>query len=403
VFAGIAYWPNVISRVGLRFPLYPLFVAPVLYFLLRGLRHRRLNDFLLAGLFLGIGLHGYTPIRILPFAIVVAVGLYLLHRRAPGERRTALVGLVLLAAVALIAFLPLLRYMLENPAMFGYRAFTRLGSLEQPLPGPAWQIFLKNLWNGLITFSWSNGVIWVHSIPSRPALDVVSGALFLLGTALLLLRYLRRRDWLDLFLLLSIPLLMLPSILSLAFPDENPALNRAAGALVPVFVIVGLGLDSLLTGLEKKLGSRPGLLAAGLLAVILVIISANQNFDLVFNQYEQSYTNNSWNTSEMGQVISGYARSFGSLDTAWVVPYPYWVDTRLVGVNAGNPLRDYALWPDQLVSTLTIPGTKLFLVNSQDQASLDALRALYPQGVSKLYNSPIESQSFWIFFVPSSQ
>ena len=38
VLTGIAYWPNVISRVGLRFPLYPLFVAPTLFFLLRGLR-----------------------------------------------------------------------------------------------------------------------------------------------------------------------------------------------------------------------------------------------------------------------------------------------------------------------------------------------------------------------------
>jgi hypothetical protein len=27
VFAGIAYWPNVIARYGLRFPLYPLFYA----------------------------------------------------------------------------------------------------------------------------------------------------------------------------------------------------------------------------------------------------------------------------------------------------------------------------------------------------------------------------------------
>ena len=30
LFAGVAYWPNIISRVGLRFPLYPLFVAPTL-------------------------------------------------------------------------------------------------------------------------------------------------------------------------------------------------------------------------------------------------------------------------------------------------------------------------------------------------------------------------------------
>jgi 4-amino-4-deoxy-L-arabinose transferase-like glycosyltransferase len=53
-FAGIAYWPNVISRVALRFALYPAFVAPTLYFLVRGLKRKSWNDFLFAGLFLGI-------------------------------------------------------------------------------------------------------------------------------------------------------------------------------------------------------------------------------------------------------------------------------------------------------------------------------------------------------------
>ncbi len=44
-FAGIAYWPNVISRFGLRFPLYPLFVAPTLYYLIRGLRNSQPQRF----------------------------------------------------------------------------------------------------------------------------------------------------------------------------------------------------------------------------------------------------------------------------------------------------------------------------------------------------------------------
>ncbi|HEX2697109.1 MAG TPA: hypothetical protein VHM28_05330, partial [Anaerolineales bacterium] len=43
VFAGISYWPNVIARIGLRFPLYPLFVAPLMYYLIRGLRTRQRN------------------------------------------------------------------------------------------------------------------------------------------------------------------------------------------------------------------------------------------------------------------------------------------------------------------------------------------------------------------------
>ncbi len=232
-FAGIAYWPNVISRAGLRFPLYPLFVAPTLYYLLRGLRTRSRNDFIVSGLFLGLGLHGYSPFRIMPFVVVIAIGLYLLHAQSKGSRKQAVIWLAVLAVTSLIVFLPLARYWFDNPTAFSYRAFSRLGSIESPLPAPAWQIFLSNTWNALRMFNWDDGEIWVHSVPHRPALDVVSGALFLIGAALVLVRYIRQRHWQDLFLLLAVPLLQLPSILSLAFPGENPALNRAAGAMVP--------------------------------------------------------------------------------------------------------------------------------------------------------------------------
>ncbi|MBA4380681.1 MAG: hypothetical protein C0393_08425, partial [Anaerolinea sp.] len=249
LFAGIAYWPNVISRAGLRFPLYPLFVAPTLYYLIRGLRTSKRNDFILSGLFLGLGLHGYSSFRIVPFLILIVIGLYWLHTKSKIARRQAIIWLSILALTSLLVFLPLLRYALENPTGFSYRAFSRLGTIEAPLPDAGWKIFFSNLWNALRMFNWDDGQIWVVSVTGRPALDVVSGALFVIGIILLLVRYVRQRHWLDLFLLLSIPLLLLPSILSLAYPAENPALNRAAGAIVPVFLIVGLALDGLVTGL----------------------------------------------------------------------------------------------------------------------------------------------------------
>ena len=216
VFAGVAYWPNVISRVGLRFPLYPLFVAPTLYYLLRGIRTSNRNDFIVSGLFLGIGLHGYTPIRILPIVVLVAIGIFLLHRQSRGVRRQTLWFLLILSLISLVVFLPLLRYAVENPAIFSFRSFSRLGSISRPLPGSAGQIFLQNLWDALTSFAWDNGNIWVVSLTHRPALDIVSAALFFSGVLLLMIRYLRRRHWLDLFLLLTVPLLMMPSILSLA-------------------------------------------------------------------------------------------------------------------------------------------------------------------------------------------
>jgi hypothetical protein len=399
-FAGIAYWPNLISRIALRFTLYPFFYAPALYFLVRGLQRRSWNDFIISGIFVGLGLHGYSPYRMAPIVMALGVAIYLLHRQSTGFRRQAALGLLVIALVSFYIFLPLLRYALANPDMFSYRALTRLSSLEQPVPGNPIQIFLQNLWNALTMFAWDNGEVWVISVTHRPVLDLVTAALFHLGVVLVAVRYLRRRHWFDLFTLVSIPLLMLPSILSIAFPAENPSLNRTAAALVPVFLIVGMSLEGLLSGLRLRLGAPVGKLAAWGLGIFLLTWSASQNYDLVFKQYLPVYENSSWNTSEMGHVVRAFADSVGSPETAWLVAYPYWADSRLVGINAGYPTRDLAIWPEQFQATTADPRAKLFLINPQDTADIELLRQLYPQGVLQEHTSPIPSKSFFMFFVP---
>jgi hypothetical protein len=405
LLAGIGYWPNLISRVGLRFPLYPLFVAPTLFFLLRGLRTRNRNDFLLSGLFLGIGLHGYSPMRIVPFVVVAAFVIYWLHSQSTGARKELPTWLVMLALVAMFVFLPLLRYWFDDPAVFGFRAFTRLGNVEQPLPGPAHEIFFSNLWNALRMFNYDDGEIWVHSVPFRPALDTISAALFLIGVVLVLVRYIRNRHWLDVFLLVSIPLLLMPSILSLAFPGENPALNRAGGAYIPAFVLAALALDGLLTSFGR--GGLRSVLTWGL-AGLLFSVSAAQNYNLVFDQYYNSFRNSSWNSSDMGKVVQEFERTYGSADTVWIVPFPHWVDTRLPAVWAGIPNRDLAVWRDNLPDTVEFTGPKLFMVKADtenpeanDQETLDVLASLYPTGHVRLFDSDVPGHDFWIYSVPS--
>ena len=400
-FAAIGYWPNTITRVALRFSLYPLFVAPTLYYLLRGLRRRSRNDMILAGLFLGLGLHGYTPFRIVPFVVVAAIGLYLLHRQSSGQRRQTVYMLIVLAFVSFIVFLPLLRYALEYPDTFAFRAFSRLGDWERPLPGPAYLIFLNNLWRAVTMFFWDNGQVWLVSIPNRPALDIASAALLFTGLVLLVLRYLRQKHWRDLFLVLSIPMLMLPSILSLAFPDENPVLNRTSGALVPVFLIVGISLASLRSKMEVKSGKT----LSWVLALALLAISAFQNYDLVFNKYAQQYQLSSWNTSEMDHLVKDFFATSGNPEGVWVISYPYWVDTRLVGLNAGYAMKDYAITIDRLESTRVNRGFKLFILNQQDQASLDVLRQYYPQGWLRRYISSTGTpeKDFLLYYAPPEQ
>ena len=398
-FAGVAYWPNVISRVGLRFPLYPLFTAVALFFLFKGLAEKRFNQLMLSGLFLGLGLHGYSPARIVPLLVVVIFLLFIIKEKSRTNRIFSLNGFFLLAFSALIIFLPLLRYFLENPESFNNRALSRLTSMESPINGSVLVIFFNNFWKSLIMFFYKNGVVWVNSIPNRPALDVVSGVFFLYGVIILIKRYGNLKSWQELSLLISIPILMLPSIMSLAFPQENPALNRSGAAIVPVFVIIGVGfynfVDVVFRNIKKSIPKYVG----GVLALTLLLISMIQNYDLVFSKYADQFLANAWNTSEIGNVITEFVKKGNNPDNAFVIPFPYWVDTRLVGMNADYPQKDYALWPEDIQSSLNLQGDKLFILMPQDKKSLDTLKLFYPKAEEEFYYSKTPGKNFIILSV----
>ena len=402
-FAGIAYWPLLFTRLALRIPYYPLFVAPVMYFVIRGLRRQSINDILWSGIFLGLGLHGYTPFRIVPILVVAGILIYVLHVSAKGHRLSSFLFLFTIGLISLLVFIPLLRFWLSNPHLFAYRAFSRLTGMEAGFVKPPLVIFFENFWDASLMFFWNNGVIWAHSIPGRPALEVVSGALYFLGVVGLLIRFLRRHDWVDLFLLISIPILMLPSILSLAYPGENPSLNRSAGAVVPVFIVISMAFTSIIRTFLKRTSSRLGRVGVSALALGLLAWSGANNYDLVFNQHYNIYRAASWNTSELGRVAEFFIESIGSPDTTFLIGYPHWVDSRLVAINSGQPGMDYAIFPEQVPATAADPRAKLFFVHVNDQENLSLLGNIFPDGVSWRHDSRVPDKDFMIFFIPPDE
>ena len=366
------------------------------------MRRSNRNELILSGLFLGLGLHGYSPFRIVPFVVAAAYLIFILHRSSKGRRIPMFWGFGLVAFFSFVVFLPLFRYFLSNPQMFNYRIISRLTGIEQSLPGNPIVIFFSNLWKAWIMFVYDNGSIWVHSIPGRPTLDVVMAAFYVIGTVVLFARYLKKKNWVDLFLLLSVPLLMLPSILSLAFPAENPSLNRTAGAIVPVFIICAFGFSTAIHSIWEGMSTWMGKTAVILFTSGLLIATMAANFKLVFEDYKDQFLQNAWNTSDIGRVIRGFVDTIGTEDTAYVVPYPYWVDTRLVGINAGFPTKDYALTADGFASTLSVQKPKLFILNPEDLTDLSLLKSLYPKGVLYTYQDEIPGKDFLMLMVPSS-
>jgi hypothetical protein len=314
------------------------------------------------------------------------------------------IWLSIVALVSLIIFLPLLRVWFEMPEIFNYRTLTRMTDVERgdgmasglALVG----VFFKNVWDGLLMFNWDSGDIWVNTIPGYPSLDLVTGAFFVIGVGLVLVRYIRQRRWEDGFLLFAIPILMLPSTLVLAYPEENPAPNRAGGVAVVVFIIAALAFEALLRALRNGVQGKVGQRVAVGFAVVLMLFAAGHNYTMTFNNYADRYVQSVWNTTELGAVIEQFTDTVGSPDQAWVVAYPHWVDTRLVGINAGFPIKDFAIDAQDLDSTVSMLSPKLFLVKLDDQDALDTLSLLYPEGTASIYTSRVPSHSFQIFYVP---
>ena len=394
LLTGFAAWPNIIAHAGMRLVLTPVFAAPTLFYFLRGLRRSSRNDFILSGIFLGLGMMGYTASRIVPAVLVAGMLIYMIYHRFDRPSRSAGVAFLLTALFALVIFMPLIRYSLESPQYFLERSLSRFTSSEVPLPDNLVLVFLSNTWKALIMPFWKSGTAWVISVPGAPALDTISAAFYLFGVILTLVRAFRYRSWKDTFLLVSIPVMMLPSILALAFPIENPSQSRAGGAVIPIFLLTAVALESWLRLLWQRARSaaNKGLVVA--LALVLVIVSARGNYRLALQRYPEEYAASSWNTREMGVVVRDFVNSFGSVDNVWVIAKAYWVDTRLVAINAGYVERDFQLWPDNLDGTLADEGTKLFLLKADDVDAMTHLRTLYPQGFATYHTSRYPGRDF---------
>jgi len=172
-------------------------------------------------------------------------------------------------------------------------------------------------------------------------------------------------------------------------------LNRSGGAEVAVVIVSALALDGFVSSLG---GGRRAVIAYGLTA-ILFAVSAYQNYVLVFDTFDTQFKLGAWNTSEMGRLIGDFRDEYGQTDSVWIVPYPHWVDTRLPGVWAGIPNRDFALWTENLSATLTVPSPKMILYHVDDLAAAVALNQLYPNGVFTRYTSSDPGKDFMILMI----
>jgi hypothetical protein len=398
-FGAWSQWSVALARQGVEF-IYPIpLTALVLWALLRYQRRGDRGSALAAGAAIGIGLHTYLSFRIVPLLVALSLGAALFDRRRQGRRWRTVGDGLLVAATSAILFLPVLKFAFfgENRAFFWSRIATRATAAERPLAVDPWHVFAGNLWNMAKAFHWKGSSTWTVLSAGEPFLDVVAGGLLFAGL-ILAVRLALGGSWRWTTLLPALFLLTLPTTLAIAYPDENPSLNRAGPALPVVFLLVGLAFAHLWNGFLRE---RIALRVAGLSALLAGAgYSLQENAEAYFDRLAVSYDALIEHSMEIAAVIGQYRNQGIPIGQQYLLAVDFWVDARNIALELGDPAWSDTnnIAPPKVPEELTARPL-LFVYRANDRERLRTLERLYPGGAARIIPQSHPDRNFGVYLV----
>lgn len=398
-FAAWGKWPVSLSRQGQEYEYAIPFAALVLWALLRWQRRGDRGSMLVAGVAIGLGLATYTPFRAVPLLVPLAVAVALVDSRRRGRRLAALGHGALAALTSALVALPLLKFALvgEHREFFWSRILTRTTGAEQALEDRPLAIFGRNLVRMAQAFHWKGASTWTVLAQYDPFLDAVTGAL-LLGGTVLALRQVRAGAWRWTWLFPALFVLTLPSTLALAYPDENPSLNRAETAAPIVFLAVGLAYAYLWRGVWRE---RLALRAAGAAALLAAAAASIRNNAVdYFVRLGRTYDAVIEHSLEVAAVFRDYQKKGVPLSQEYLLATDFWIDARNIALDLG----DFSWVDAHNVAPPHVPVVTarplVFVYRPNDTTRLELLHRLYPGGTERLYPQSFPDRNFGVYYVP---
>lgn len=282
---AVSLWPLIQSHWALRAISLTFTTALAVYFYLRAARSGRRRDWLLAGFSLGATLYTYIPARVFT-AVIIGWFAWLLISGAEGWRpawHRHGRGFLLSLLVALLLMAPFIGYAYLHPDLINQRVDSLQTALDLARAGePA--ALGRSVAGVLKSFTITGDNEWRYHLSGRPIFDPLSGTFFYLGLALCAWRGWQRGRGAATYALL---LLWIGAMVSpVAILEDNASLLRMAGAMVPIYLIAGIGFDEAARWLVRR---RPG--RAWRLLPLLVIAGLSITLTDSWRDYFDTWSN----------------------------------------------------------------------------------------------------------------
>jgi hypothetical protein len=253
--------------------------------------------------------------------------------------------------------------------------------------------------NALGMFNYRGDVIFLHNAPGYPHLDPLLGAMLIVGLAGWVMWLDRRGDRVDWLIIPAILIMLLPSALAIAQPNENPSTTRASGAMPMVLFLVSFGVASLYVTLRQfapQVGKRA---VPVVLSAVLVTSVYSYTSWVLFVPYRTQYFISWHPISQGGRIMRGFVESGSDYGNVFILSYKYWWDYRAIAMEGGlKPGRwingDISLseLPKRMADSsrgnnpfpLDVDKDLLFFYHRDDLEAENQFKAWFPNGYSKL-------------------
>ncbi len=246
-FIAFSYWAINFSRIGFRAIMVPFILVFAFYFLLRGVRTKKIHDFVLAGLIYGLGLHTYIAFRVSPLVLIVLLIALIITRQNFLKEYWKHI-LVFIFALFITAAPMLLDFFYFHPEHYESRT-SHISILNPEVnKGHLPSLLAKTVGLSIQKYFAVGDFNMRHNYPPYPLLNPIVGLSFLVGLIFIIGKffyfvYIRfkkgiRDEKLVLysFLLIWFFTLLIPEFLAY---EGNPHALRAIGTL-PVVMITAI-------------------------------------------------------------------------------------------------------------------------------------------------------------------